>query len=73
MDVCLPSDFLALRASVDSDWRDGCAGFSSSQSHADDTEYSSPNLPHRTTLQCEKNSPAKARTPTQADPAWQVI
>lgn len=72
MDVCLPSDFLALRASVDSDWRDGCAGFSSAQSRADDTEYSSRGLPPHT-LRCEKNAPPKPRTSTQADPAWQVI
>jgi len=73
MDVCLPSDFLALRASVDSDWRDGCAGFPGAQSRAGDAEYSSPGLPPRKTLRCEKNAPAKPRTSTQADPAWQVI
>ena len=73
MDVCLPSDFLALRASVDSDWRDGCAGFSSPRTYAADAEHPSPSVPPRTTLRCEKNAPAKPRTSTQADPAWQVI
>jgi hypothetical protein len=54
MDVCLPSDFLALRASVDSDWRDGCAGFPGAQSRASDARYSSPGLPPRKTLRCRK-------------------
>jgi hypothetical protein len=73
MDVCLPSDFLALRASVDNEWRDGCAGFSSAHSRAGDSEYWSPSLPPRMASRCEKYTPPNLRTSTHADPAWQVI